>query len=130
MTMILTGDQAKIGFIGLGNMGSRIVQRLLQHGYHVTAYDSDSAKVEAMAPDGAVVAHSIAELSKSADVILSCLTNDEAVQKVYYGDPGVFANARSGTLVFEMSTVLPKTSRELFNNGAMYGIVVLDVAIS
>jgi 3-hydroxyisobutyrate dehydrogenase len=130
MIMTLTRDEAKIGFIGLGNMGSRIAQRLLQHGYHVTAYDLDPTKAEAMVPDGAVVAHSIAELAKSAAVILSCLTNDEAVQKVYYGDAGVFANARSGTLVFEMSTVFPKTSRELYQNGTKYGIEVLDVAIS
>lgn len=128
--MTLTRDEVKLGFIGLGNMGSRIAQRLLKDAYHLIAYDRDSAKAEAMASDGAVVANSIAELSKSADVILSCLTNDEAVQKVYYGDAGVLANARSGTLVFEMSTVLPKTSRELFNNGAIYGIEVLDVAIS
>jgi 3-hydroxyisobutyrate dehydrogenase-like beta-hydroxyacid dehydrogenase len=63
-------------------------------------------------------------------VILSCLTNDEVVQSVYYGDAGVLANARLGTLVFEMSTVLPKTSRELYSRAAEHGIQVLDVAIS
>jgi 3-hydroxyisobutyrate dehydrogenase-like beta-hydroxyacid dehydrogenase len=83
-----------------------------------------------MASDGAVVANNIAELSKSADVILSCLTNDEAVQNVYYGEAGVLANARPGTLVFEMSTVFPTTSRELYHRAAEHGIQGLDVAIS
>jgi 3-hydroxyisobutyrate dehydrogenase-like beta-hydroxyacid dehydrogenase len=63
-------------------------------------------------------------------VILSCLTNDEAVQKVYYADAGVLANARPDTLVLEMSTVLPETSRDLHHRGAGKGIRVMDVAIS
>lgn len=127
---LLTRDDVKLGFIGLGNMGSRIAQRLLNNAYHLIAYDRDRTKDTAITSDGAVLANSIAELSQSADVILSCLTNDEAVQSVYYGDAGVLANARPGTLVFEMSTVFPMISRELYHSGAEYGIQVLDVAIS
>jgi 3-hydroxyisobutyrate dehydrogenase-like beta-hydroxyacid dehydrogenase len=127
---LLTKGAVKLGFIGLGNMGSRIARRLLNDAYHLIAYNKDRAKAVAMTADGAVVANSIAELSQSADVILSCLTDDEAVQSVYYGDAGVFANARPGTLVFEMSTVFNKTSRELNHRGAEHGIQVLDVAIS
>lgn len=126
----LNSDQVKLGFIGLGNMGSRIVQRLLNHGYRVTVYDLDRAKAEAMVSDGAIIANSIAELSKSAEVILSCLTNDEAVLDVYDGAEGVLANARPNTVVFEMSTVLPNTSRELYQRAAIYRIKVFDVAIS
>ena len=126
----LNSDQVKLGFIGLGNMGSRIVQRLLNHGYRVTVYDLDPAKAENMVSDRAIMANSIAELSKSADVILSCLTNDEAVFAVYDGPEGVLANARPNTVVFEMSTVLPNTSRELYQRAAIYRIKVFDVAIS
>src|SRR5580700_6863164 len=96
----LTRDEVKLGFIGLGSMGSRIARRLLNNAYHVLAYDLDGTKAGAMASDGALIANSIAELSQSADVILSCLTNDEAVQNVYYGDAGVLTNARPGTFVF------------------------------
>ena len=45
----LTPDRVKLGFIGLGNMGSRIAQRLLQNGYQLSAYDLDPAKTEAIA---------------------------------------------------------------------------------
>lgn len=127
---LLTTDNVKLGFIGLGNMGSRIARRLLNNGYHLIAYDRDRAKADAMASDGALVANSIPELLQSADVILSCLTNDDAVQDVYYGDAGVLANARPGTFVFEMSTVFPETSRDLYHRGERHGIHVLDVAIS
>jgi 3-hydroxyisobutyrate dehydrogenase-like beta-hydroxyacid dehydrogenase len=127
---LLTTNNVRLGFIGLGNMGCRIARRLLNNGYHLIAYDRDRAKAEAMASDGALVANSIAELSQSADVILSCLTNDEAVQDVYCSDAGVLASARPGTFVFEMSTVFPETSRDLYHRGERHGIHVLDVAIS
>ena len=126
----LTADQVKVGFIGLGNMGSRIARRLLDHEYNLIAYDMDPAKAEALAAHGSEVAKNIHELAHTADVLLSCLTNDEAVRSVYTGPDGVFAAARSGTVVLEMSTIYPQTSRELYKIGARGGIDVLDVAIS
>ena len=126
----LTPDQVKTGFIGLGNMGSRIARRLLDHGYQLSVYDTDLAKAEAIAAQGGVVAKNISELARAADVLLSCLPNDEAVRSVYTGPAGVFAGARSGTVVLEMSTISPEHSRELHTLGAGGGIEVLDVAIS
>ncbi len=126
----LTRNQVKLGFIGLGNMGSRIAKRLLDHGYPLIAYDMDIAKAEAVAGKRGFTAKNIVELVRTADVILSCLTNDEAVQSVYAGPVGVFAEARPGTIVLEMSTISPESSREVHRLGASRGIDVLDVAIS
>jgi len=126
----LTADQAKLGFIGLGNMGSRIAQRLLDHGYHLVVYDMDITKAEAIAAQRGIVAKNILDLARTADVILSCLTNDEAVRSAYTGSEGVFAGARPGTVVLEMSTISPEHSRELHRLGAGGDIEVLDVAIS
>ena len=126
----LTANQVKLGFLGLGNMGSRIAQRLLDHGYQLAVYDRDSAKAEVIATQGGIVAKNIFELARTADVLLSCLTNDEAVQSVYTGPAGVFAGARRGSIVLEMSTISPESSRELHRLGAGGGIEVLDVAIS
>ena len=126
----LTADQVKVGFIGLGNMGSRMAGRLLDHGYHLEVYDRDPAKAEAMAAKGAAVAKNIFHLAHSVDVLISCLTNDEAVQNVYAGAEGFFAGARAGTVVLEMSTISPESSRELHKLGARRGIEVMDVAIS
>jgi len=126
----LAADQVKAGFVGLGNLGSRIAQRLLDHGYQLSVYDMDLAKAEAIAARGGVVAKNILELARTADVLLSCLTNDEAVRSVYTGPEGVFAGARSGTVILEMSTISPESSREVHRLGARDGIEVLDVAIS
>ena len=127
---LLTADNVKLGFIGLGNMGSRIARRLMEHGYELSVYDRDATKAEGLARQGAVVAKSIHELATTADVVLSCLTNDEAVQNVYSGPEGVFAAAQPDAVVLEMSTISPESSRELHRFGAKRGIEVLDVAIS
>src|SRR5271156_2360211 len=126
----LTEDQVKLGFIGLGNMGNRIAQRLLDHGYPLVAYDMNIAKAEAVVAKRGFIAKNILELTRTVDVILSCLTNDEAVQSVYAGPEGVFAHARPRTIVLEMSTISPESSQELHRLGAKSGIEVLDVAIS
>jgi 3-hydroxyisobutyrate dehydrogenase len=127
---ILAAQHVKLGFIGLGNMGSRIAQRLLSHGYTLGVFDRNRTKAEALVPNGAVPVNDIVELARSADVILSCLTNDEAVQSVYADPEGVLAGARPGTVVLEMSTVSPETSRELHKQAARVGVDVMDVAIS
>jgi 3-hydroxyisobutyrate dehydrogenase len=126
----LTADRVKLGFIGLGNMGSRIAQRLQDHAYQLEVYDRESAKAQALVAKGSVAAKNVSELALNADVILSCLTNDDAVRDVYTGLEGVFAAARPGTVVLEMSTISPETSREVHRIGAGHGVEVLDVAIS
>jgi len=126
----LTAKQVKVGFIGLGNMGSRIAQRLLDHEYQLSVYDLDATKAEPFAVQKGKVASHIAELAGNVDVVLSCLTNDQAVQSAYTGQDGVFVGARPGTVVLEMSTISPESSRELHRLGARNGIDVLDVAIS
>jgi 3-hydroxyisobutyrate dehydrogenase len=126
----LSASQTKLGFIGLGNMGSRIAQRLLDHGYRLSVYDRNPVKTEIMAARGGIVATSIQELVSTVDVVLSCLTNDKAVRSVYTGTEGVCFHSRPGTVVLEMSTISPETSRELHSLGASTSIQLLDVAIS
>src|SRR5579863_7022166 len=69
----LTESRAKLGFVGLGHMGSLIAQRLLNRGYQLTAYDLELTQAQALAARGGIVAKSVLELAQSVDVILSCL---------------------------------------------------------
>ena len=128
MNRIDTNTQ--LGFVGVGAMGSRIVRRLLAGGYKVAVYDLSPEKAEALVIDGATVSNSLADLASAAEIILSCLTNDEAVRRVYLGPDGLLFHAAPGTVVLEMSTILPQTSREVAREGAARGVRVLDVAIS
>jgi len=120
----------QLGFVGIGAMGSRIVRRLLAGGYKVAVYDLAREKAEALVIDGATVSNTLADLASTAKVILSCLTNDEAVRRVYLGADGLLFHAAPGTVILEMSTIRPRTSREVAREGADRGVRVLDVAIS
>ena len=126
----LTADQTELGFIGVGAMGNRLVRRLRDHGYDVGVYDRNQKAAEALREYGASVAASPAAIAESANVILSCLTNDEAVRSVYLDAGGVLSAARPGQIVIEMSTVSPKTSREVHDTAAARHVKVMDVAIS
>lgn len=128
MNRIDTNTQ--LGFVGVGAMGSRIVRRLLAGGYKAAVYDLTPEKAEALVIDGATVSNSLADLASTAEIILSCLTNDEAVRRVYLGPDGLLFHAAPGTVVLEMSTIRPQTSREVAREGAARGVRVLDVAIS
>ncbi|HEX8896726.1 MAG TPA: NAD(P)-dependent oxidoreductase, partial [Terriglobales bacterium] len=127
---LFTSDQVHLGFVGVGAMGSRLVRHLCDHGYQTTVYDLDRSKAIALVDHGAWVADSPAELAENADVILSCLTNDDAVRGVYLGRSGILSNAIPGKVVLEMSTISPATSRRLYIEGAKSGVNVMDVAIS
>jgi 3-hydroxyisobutyrate dehydrogenase-like beta-hydroxyacid dehydrogenase len=119
-----------IGFIGLGAMGQLMTRRLLNNGFKLVAYDHTSSKTAALVLMGAMSAPSVRQLASKSDVIISCLPSDEAVLVVYQGPEGVLACANPGSIVLEMSTVSPDTSRLLHRMGRERGIEVLDVAIS
>jgi 3-hydroxyisobutyrate dehydrogenase-like beta-hydroxyacid dehydrogenase len=94
----------KVGFIGLGNMGSGMAANLLKAGHEVIAYNRSSAKVDALADRGATAARSVAEACR-ADVVISMLANDEAVEAVTFGDGGILESLRSGGTHVSSSTI-------------------------
>jgi 3-hydroxyisobutyrate dehydrogenase len=126
----ITPENSKLGFVGIGYMGRPIARRLLESGFKLTAYDRNRSKAEELLQYGGTVAESVAALSASCNVVLSCLPNDETVLDTYRGSDGVFANAHGGSLVIDLSTVSPETSLELSRLGSEHGVQVLDVTMS
>ena len=126
----MISKNSTIGFIGLGAMGQLMARRLVNDGFKLVVNDHTSRKATTLVADGATVAPSIRQLARKSEVIISCLPNDEAVLSVYQGPEGVLACANPGSIVIEMSTISPDTSRMLHRMGRERGIEVLDVAIS
>jgi 3-hydroxyisobutyrate dehydrogenase-like beta-hydroxyacid dehydrogenase len=126
----ITQENNRIGFVGIGYMGRPIARRLLESGFKLTTYDRDRNKTEELIRYGGTAANSVAELSSTCSVVLSCLPSDEAVLDIYRGSDGVFAHAQRGAVIIDMSTVYPETSQEVSRLGAERGIQVLDVTIS
>ena len=126
----VTPENSTLGFVGVGYMGRPIARRLLESGFKLLAYDLEQSKADQLVPFGGRVAESLAELSANCNVVLSCLPSDLAVLDIYSGPDGLIGNARSGSLIIDMSTVDPQTSQQLARLGSERGVEVLDVTIS
>ena len=123
-------QRPRLGFIGMGGMGSRMAGRLLTAGYDLTIYNRARERTQLLAQRGARVAATPAELAVSVDIILSSLADNAAVENVITGSDGALAAARSGTIFIEMSTVSPALSRRLYEMGRRKGVSVLDAPVS
>jgi 3-hydroxyisobutyrate dehydrogenase-like beta-hydroxyacid dehydrogenase len=121
---------AKVGFIGLGLMGTGLARRLHGAGWNVQAWNRSPQPAAEISKDGVTIAPSIAALVADSDVILSSLANDAAVRSVYLDEGGVFSATKPGTIVLEMSTISPELSRRLHQEARARGVNFLDVAIS
>jgi 3-hydroxyisobutyrate dehydrogenase-like beta-hydroxyacid dehydrogenase len=93
-----------IGFIGLGNMGSGMAANLLKAGHQVIAYNRSQDKVDALAAHGARPARTVAEAS-GAQVVVTMLANDDAVEAVTFGADGILATLRPGAVHVSCSTI-------------------------
>ena len=120
----------RLGFIGLGHLGSPIARRLVAAGFPMVVYDRDPSKAMELAALGAEVAKDPGRLAGEVDVVLSCLTDGAAVETVYLGTGNVLRNAKPGTSIIDLSTIAPPTSRQLFQAARAFGISMLDVAVS
>src|SRR6202451_1305392 len=123
-------SQSRLGFIGLGYLGSRVAKRLAAAGFPLVVYDRDREKAKELAALGAVVAPDPETLAEEADVVLSCLPSDAAVKAVYLGAGKVLESARPGTRIVELSTIAPETSRQVHDAAAKFDVSMVDVAIS
>src|SRR5258708_6321620 len=127
---IINKRTARIGFIGLGLMGSRLTRRLHSSGWNVQAWNRSPDPAKSLARDGVAISSSVAKLVADSEVILSSLSNDVAVHSVYFDSGGVFSLAKPGTIILEMSTISPELSRRLHQEASVRGVDLLDLAIS
>ncbi|MFD1957396.1 NAD(P)-dependent oxidoreductase [Paenibacillus thailandensis] len=120
----------KIGFIGLGVMGYGMAANLIRKGYGVTVYNRTPGKAEGLLELGAKEAGSAAEAGAEADVILTMISNDDAIREVYFGEQGVLEAVRPGVVVIDSSTISPSLARELANKVEQRGGKFLDAPVT
>ena len=103
----------KIGFIGLGNMGSAIAMNLLKAGHEMVVYNRTPARAEPLRKAGATVAASPAQAAHSADVVFTMVADDAALISVTFGETGIVAGLKPGALHISMSTIGVDTAKDL-----------------
>jgi len=123
-------DAPHVGFIGLGVMGSRMAATLARGGYGLDVFDLDPAKTRAVAEAGAAAAASARAVAERSDVVFTSLPWPATVREVYLGADGVVEAARPGTVLVDMSTVDPETTRAVHAAAAARGVHHLDAPVS
>ena len=121
---------AKVGFVGLGSMGGRMVKRLLAAGHQVSGYNRTRAKVEPLIQAGMQWQDSPREVSQAADITLSMVTDSAALSSITDGDDGILAGLSAGKIYVDMSTVSPRLIRDLATRVAASGAEMLEAPVS
>jgi 3-hydroxyisobutyrate dehydrogenase len=111
-------------------MGSHMAQRLLKAGYQVTVYDRTHEKAQEVGQRGARVAQTPKELAVNCQVVMACVTDDQAQHDVMFGSDGVLAGVHGGSIVIDLSTVSPDASCRLFQAAKEKGVPMIDAAVS
>jgi len=121
---------SRIGFIGLGNVGSQLAGNLQRHGVDLTVRDLDSARVGPFLSRGAKTAASPAELAAGVDVVITCLPSPAACAQVMEARDGVLAGLARGKVWLEMSTTDAAEVQRLAARVAACGAQALDCPVS
>ena len=120
----------RFGFIGLGNMGRPMATRLIEAGHELSVYDQRGEAVERLTGLGARAGASPAAVAAESEAVFLSLPDSRVVEAAVLGDDGILAGARSGLVVFDLSTSLPDSTRRLHAHLAERGIDFLDAPVS
>lgn len=105
--------EQKIGFIGLGNLGSPIALNLIDSGHTLYVYNRTASKSVPLAAKGAIVCDSVASLAKQCDIVFTIVSDDTALKNICEGENGLLNHLQKDSIHISMSTILPQTATEL-----------------
>lgn len=106
-----TPSHPRLGFIGIGLMGTAMTIRLLSAGFAVKVWNRSPAKLDPVVAAGAQACHSVAELVSQSDVVLVCLADTAAVEAVVH--QGILSHGSADKLLIDLSSIHPETTRQL-----------------
>src|SRR5829696_284323 len=121
---------ARIGFIGLGNMGLPMALNLVKAGHQVEGFDVNNAAVDQLVAGGGTGVGSVKRAATRGDVIVTMLPSGKDVDQIYLGPDGVCAYANPGTLLIDSSTIDVQTARLVAQVADVKGLSMLDAPVS
>jgi len=119
----------KIGIIGLGLMGSNLSLRLIRKGFQVNVNNRDISKALAMGKKGAKVFKTPKEVADFSDFIITCVTNFEAVNKIFFSKNGVIETLNKNVIVSDFSTISPKESDYCYQEFKKQNISMMSIPV-
>lgn len=118
-----------IGFIGLGLMGSNMVENLQNKGYQLNVMDLNKEAVEVCVARGAKSASSAKELAENSDIVMLCLTTSNVVEMLVYADDGILAGIKEGAVLVDFGTSIPASTRKIGTDLAAKGAGMIDAPL-
>ena len=122
--------QHKIGFMGLGIMGTPMAANLLKAGYPVMTYNRSPEKAAPLVQQGAGLASHPKALARAADVVIAMVTGPEALQDLLWGPDGAGGAFDHSKVFINMSSVSPSYTRELARELEPTGVTFIDAPVS
>lgn len=123
-------SSTKIGWIGTGVMGISMVGHLIDKGYAATVYNRTRAKTDPATAKGAIWAGSPREVAAQADVIFTIVGFPADVEEVYFGENGILAGAKPGSMLVDMTTTEPSLAKRIYEAARAKGIGSVDAPVS
>jgi 3-hydroxyisobutyrate dehydrogenase-like beta-hydroxyacid dehydrogenase len=120
----------QVALVGVGNMGSALLERLIAAGAKVRAFDIKDSAMQAARERGAQAVASSAEAAGGAKIIHVFVHNDQEILDATLGDQGVLAGADKGAIVILHSTILPATTRRVAEEAARKAVRVVDACVT
>ncbi|MCW3978135.1 MAG: NAD(P)-dependent oxidoreductase [Candidatus Bathyarchaeota archaeon] len=120
----------RIGFIGLGLMGSGMSMNLLKAGFPLTVWNRTKSKMKPLTDAGASGAGSPREVAEASDFVISIVTDSPDVEEVLLGPEGAIHGAKPGAIVIDMSTISPSVTRRVAEELGEKGVKMLDAPVS
>jgi len=130
MTINIAPGETKIGWIGLGVMGSSMCGHLLDKGFTTAVYSRTKSKVETLLAQGAVWAESPRAVAQQSDVVFSIVGFPSDVRQVVLGDDGALAGSKSGNILVDMTTSEPSLAIEISAAAQQQGVHSVDAPVS
>lgn len=121
---------AKVGFIGLGNMGLPMAENLIKMGHAVSGFDVNEDAGARLVAGGGTKVQSIAEACTDAEAVITMLPAGEHVREVYLGEGGVLAAVAPGTLLIDSSTIDVESARQMAQAAQAKGLAMIDAPVS
>ncbi len=120
----------RVGFCGLGTMGSAMAANLRRAGFPLTVWNRSPGRAAALVELAAVEAPTARAVAEAADVVVICVSDTPDVEAVLFGAEGVSEGAAAGTLIVDCSTISPTASRDFGARLAQHGVSMVDAPVS
>ena len=120
----------KLGFIGLGKMGTPLTRNLIADGHKVSGFDIDTARMDQLTEAGGTPCANAREVAEHSDVVFTMLLKPEHIEMNTIGPQGVAAAGKEGLILIEMSTMNPTWSADLAGKLEARGVEMVDAPVS